>query len=58
VLLVTSDAAERHRLAVAGRDRVRSHHDWSRSMQRLDTLIAGCIRGRAERDSRTQQNPA
>jgi len=58
VLRVTSDAAERQRLAVAGRDRVRSHHDWSRSMQRLDTLIAGCIRGRAERDSRTQQNPA
>ncbi len=58
VLRVTGDAAERQRLAAAGRERVLSHHDWARSMQRLDTLIAGCLRGRAERDSQTQRTPA
>ena len=43
-------SSERARLARAGRDRMLSHHAWSRSMTRLDAIIDRClaIRTRAE----------
>jgi sugar transferase (PEP-CTERM/EpsH1 system associated) len=34
---------ERARLADAGRARMRSHHDWNRSMRRLDGIIERCL---------------
>ena len=34
---------ERQRLAAAGRSRMLSHHDWGRSMQRLDRVIERCL---------------
>ena len=37
------DPAERERLAVAGRERMLSHHAWDRSMQRLDRIIERCV---------------
>jgi sugar transferase (PEP-CTERM/EpsH1 system associated) len=37
---VLGDAALRTRLAVAGRERVLSHHSWAASMRRLDGIIA------------------
>ena len=43
ILRLLSDAPERQRLAHAGRERVRTHHDWSASMRRLDELIAACM---------------
>ena len=42
VLRIVNNPAERARLSAAGRERMRSHHDWSRSMLRLDTLIDRC----------------
>ena len=38
-LRILDNADERRRLAVAGRSRMMSHHDWARSMQRLDGVI-------------------
>ena len=38
-----SDPGERQRLAVAGRQRMLTHHDWHNSMRRLDALIDGCL---------------
>jgi glycosyltransferase involved in cell wall biosynthesis len=42
-LRILDDRAERSRLAAAGRIRMLSHHDWSRSMQRLDRIIERCL---------------
>jgi len=58
VLRVTQNPAERQRLASAGRERMLSHHAWPRSMQRLDGIIEGCLRGRAQRATQTQRTPA
>ncbi len=44
ILRIVDDPAERGRLAVAGRNRMLSHHAWPRSMQRLDGIIAQGIR--------------
>jgi glycosyltransferase involved in cell wall biosynthesis len=42
------DASERRRLAVAGRERILSHHAWDQSMRRLDRIIERCLEaGRA-----------
>jgi len=41
----------RARLATAGRERIRSHHDWSRSMRRLDGIIERCVESRVDRRS-------
>jgi polysaccharide biosynthesis protein PslH len=38
------DREERARFAVAGRSRVLIHHDWTRSMQRLDEIIERSMR--------------
>ncbi|MEO6626303.1 MAG: TIGR03087 family PEP-CTERM/XrtA system glycosyltransferase [Burkholderiaceae bacterium] len=40
ILRMVSSPAERERLAVAGRERMLSHHAWPRSMERLDAIIA------------------
>jgi sugar transferase (PEP-CTERM/EpsH1 system associated) len=42
-LRVLDDPAERAQFAAAGRARMLSHHDWGRSMQRLDSIIERCI---------------
>jgi sugar transferase (PEP-CTERM/EpsH1 system associated) len=38
-LHIMNDPFERQRLAVAGRARMLSHHDWDRSMQLMDAII-------------------
>lgn len=43
ILRILGDPAERRRLAVAGRERMLSHHAWDRSMQRLDRIIERCL---------------
>jgi sugar transferase (PEP-CTERM/EpsH1 system associated) len=50
VLHVLENPNERMRLAHAGRARMLSHHDWDRSMQRLDRIIERCVRGAAAPD--------
>ncbi|MEO8751918.1 MAG: glycosyltransferase, partial [Casimicrobiaceae bacterium] len=40
---VLDDPAERDRLAVAGRTRMRTHHAWDSSMRRLDGIIKRCL---------------
>jgi hypothetical protein len=51
ILRILGDIAERRRLAVAGRERMLSHHAWDRSMQRLDHMIDRCLN--SWRDTRT-----
>jgi len=43
LLDLMGDAAARQALAAAGRARVESHHSWTGSMARLDSLIEGCL---------------
>ena len=43
VLRIVEQPIERARLAAAGRERMRSHHAWSRSMLRLDAIIDRCV---------------
>jgi sugar transferase (PEP-CTERM/EpsH1 system associated) len=43
ILRVLEDAAERARLAAAGRARVLSHHAWPSSMKRLEAIIDRCF---------------
>jgi len=42
-LRIMGDATERERLALAGRERMLSHHAWASSMQRMDGIIARCL---------------
>ncbi len=58
VLRITGNAAERARLAAAGRERMLSHHAWPRSMQRLDGIIEDCLRGHARQHPQTQRTAA
>jgi sugar transferase (PEP-CTERM/EpsH1 system associated) len=58
VLRITGNATERQRLAQSGRERMLSHHDWSRSMQRLDAIIESCLRSAAARPTQTSRTPA
>lgn len=51
VLRILEDQHERTRLALAGRSRVLSHHDWSLSMQRLEGIIERCVGAFRERSS-------
>jgi len=53
ILRVMDDRDERHRLSVAGRERMLSHHAWDKSMQRLDRIIDRCISLRSENASQT-----
>ena len=39
VMRIVGSPAERNRLAVAGRQRMLSHHAWPRSMARLDSIV-------------------
>jgi hypothetical protein len=50
ILSILDHPSERARLAAAGRERMLSHHAWSRSMTRLDGIIDRCLtlRTRAE----------
>jgi sugar transferase (PEP-CTERM/EpsH1 system associated) len=52
VALILDQPGERARLANEGRQRVRSNHDWSHSMRRLDGIIAGCLSAGTERSGR------
>jgi glycosyltransferase involved in cell wall biosynthesis len=47
ILRITDNAVERQRLAIAGRQRMLSHHAWPRSMQRLDGIIERCLQSRS-----------
>lgn len=55
ILRILDSSEERQRLAVAGRERMMSHHAWPKSMQRLDGIIDRCmsafgtVQGRMER---------
>jgi sugar transferase (PEP-CTERM/EpsH1 system associated) len=43
ITCLMEDANERRRLAVAGRERILSHHAWDQSMRRLDRIIERCL---------------
>lgn len=43
ILRIVENPAERTRLALAGRERMLSHHAWPRSMERLDGIVARCV---------------
>lgn len=43
VLRLLDDPAQRRKFAEAGRARMLSHHDWKRSMKRVDQLIEQCL---------------
>ena len=43
ILRILGDPGERRRLAVAGRERMLSHHAWDRSMRRLDRIVDRCL---------------
>jgi hypothetical protein len=43
-----ADDGQRAALARAGRERVLSHHTWPRAMQRLDAIVARCVRAHAQ----------
>ena len=47
IMAILDRPDERARLSSAGRDRMRTHHDWSRSMRRLDSIIERCLALRA-----------
>ena len=43
IIKLLDSPAERHRLALAGRQRVLSHHAWAQSMKRLDGIVERCV---------------
>ena len=43
IATVLESPDERQRLAVAGRERMLSHHSWTKSMDRLDGIVERCI---------------
>jgi len=43
IVQIVDSPAERSRLALAGRQRMLSHHAWPRSMERLDGIIARAV---------------
>jgi polysaccharide biosynthesis protein PslH len=55
ILRLLEHPAERQRLADAGRARMLSHHNWERSMHRLDRLIEECLAAAAH--PRTPRTP-
>lgn len=44
IVRLLRDPAERARFSSAGRERMLSNHDWQRSMDRMDTIVEGCMR--------------
>lgn len=55
ILRMIEDRSERQRLSMAGRARMLSHHDWEKSMERLDRIIDRCLAGRTARASQSRQ---
>ena len=49
IIKLLDSPAERQRLALAGRQRMLSHHAWTQSMKRLDGIVERCIAGFKER---------
>lgn len=49
ILDILDNPAERRRLAIAGRERMLSHHAWDRSMRRLDGIIENCLSAASHR---------
>ena len=45
ILRLLEDPELRQRFAVAGRERVQSHHNWDASMARLDTILDAGLKG-------------
>jgi sugar transferase (PEP-CTERM/EpsH1 system associated) len=43
VVRMLSSDSERHKFSEAGRARMLSHHNWDRSMQKLDEIIENCL---------------
>ena len=43
IVKVLDSPAERQRLALAGRQRMLSHHAWGQSMKRLDAIVERCV---------------
>jgi sugar transferase (PEP-CTERM/EpsH1 system associated) len=43
IVQLMNDVAERRRLAVAGRERMLTHHSWTESMKRLDAIVERCV---------------
>jgi hypothetical protein len=58
ILRLVASRDERARLAEAGRERMLSHHAWSRSMQRLDRIIERCVRNFARSRATNVRTPA
>jgi hypothetical protein len=44
IMRIVDSPAERNRLALAGRQRMLSHHAWPRSMERMDSIIDRAIK--------------
>ena len=57
ILRILDDPAERGRLAIAGRERMLSHHDWERSMRRLDRVIERCLAASGGESTTTAETP-
>lgn len=53
VLRIVENGAERERLALAGRQRMISHHAWAQSMRRLDAIVQRCRWAHAQRRGTT-----
>jgi hypothetical protein len=43
VLRLLDDPGERHSFASRGRERMLSHHDWKKSMVRMESIIEDCV---------------
>lgn len=50
IMRILDAPAERRRLAIAGRERMLSHHAWQSSMHRLDGIIERCLSTRRHPD--------
>ncbi|MBL8316288.1 MAG: TIGR03087 family PEP-CTERM/XrtA system glycosyltransferase [Rubrivivax sp.] len=57
ILRIVEDPAQRARLATAGRERMLSHHAWSRSMRRLDGIIDRCVASFAQQHPNSSRFP-
>ena len=49
IITLLDSKAERQRLALAGRQRMLTHHAWAKSMARLDGIVERCIAGFKQR---------
>jgi polysaccharide biosynthesis protein PslH len=58
IVRILDDATERARLSRAGRERMHTHHAWSRSMARLDAIIERCVDTYRAGRSRNEFSPS